>query len=255
MFVNLFDLLAIFFDYFAKYSAAQAGFNPFDPSPFGSESSEQAYPGYSDQQGLHSRNPINNMQNLNFEADPVISGFSAMGMANTFQIPPSHERLPSSGPSSFFQGRSLEPSDPYSFPESQPRQDLAVPLQPLQYHLYAPPLPYVSNMAPHQKGVHFFFMDDKLRETLQRQSEATYQILDPNCLCHFHSARVNRIYFPSLCAAPEAQMLPSEIHGYHSLFPLDPKPEKLSKVFGFSTSVYKAVSSIDGKPYVLRRIE
>ncbi|KAI8621102.1 hypothetical protein BC830DRAFT_1095808 [Chytriomyces sp. MP71] len=49
--------------------------------------------------------------------------------------------------------------------------------------------------------------------------------------------------------------LPAEVHIYHSLYPLDDKPDRHSKVFGLPTSVYKAVSSMDGKPYVLRRIE
>ncbi len=43
---------------------------------------------------------------------------------------------------------------------------------------------------------------------------------------------------------------------YHSLFPLDePNKEKLSKLFGVATSVYKATCSTDGLPYVLRRLE
>ena len=42
---------------------------------------------------------------------------------------------------------------------------------------------------------------------------------------------------------------------YHSLYPLDLHKEKSTKVFGYATWVYKAVSSVDGKTYVLRRVE
>jgi PAB-dependent poly(A)-specific ribonuclease subunit 3 len=43
------------------------------------------------------------------------------------------------------------------------------------------------------------------------------------------------------------------VHRYHSLYPLD-DPSRGS-VFGYSTSVYKCISSLDGLPYVIRKIE
>lgn len=50
--------------------------------------------------------------------------------------------------------------------------------------------------------------------------------------------------------------IPQEVHVYHSLYPLESfENQPLSKMFGYSTFVYKAISSIDGLPYVLRRIE
>ncbi|KAJ3092231.1 PAB-dependent poly(A)-specific ribonuclease subunit 3 [Quaeritorhiza haematococci] len=112
---------------------------------------------------------------------------------------------------------------------------MMTPPQPLQYHLYTTPLPHISNLHPHQKTIHAFFMSDKLREDLQRRSEAVWQILDPN--------------------NPEAQRLPQELHIYHSLYPLDDHKEKSTKVFGYPTWVYKVTSSVDGKPYILRRVE
>ncbi|KAI8819981.1 kinase-like domain-containing protein [Fimicolochytrium jonesii] len=124
-------------------------------------------------------------------------------------------------------------SDEY-YPQQQ-QMPMVAPQQPLQYHLYTTPLPHISNLHPHQKTIHAFFMADKLREELQRKSEAIQQVLDTT--------------------SPEYQRLPSEIHHYHSFYPLDVHRERSVKVFGYPTWVYKAFSSNDGKPYVLRRVE
>ncbi|KAJ3300231.1 PAB-dependent poly(A)-specific ribonuclease subunit 3 [Borealophlyctis nickersoniae] len=133
--------------------------------------------------------------------------------------------------------------NPYQYQNSQMDQfylhqqqlGLVAPQQPLQYHLYTSPLPHVSNLHPHQKTIHAFFMSDKLREELQRKSEAVQQVLDP--------------------MSPEFQRLPAELHVYHTFFPLDDQQEKSTKVFGYPNWVYKAFSSLDGKAYCLRRLE
>ncbi|ORX99458.1 hypothetical protein K493DRAFT_110095 [Basidiobolus meristosporus CBS 931.73] len=105
-------------------------------------------------------------------------------------------------------------------------------LQPnLQYHHYTSPSPLTSNLPPNRKTIHSFFLSDELREELQKRNEATN---------HY---------------AQDSSM-PSEVNTYHSLSLLDnPKIPKSKKLFGYSTSVYKAVSSNDEKPYVLRRVE
>jgi PAB-dependent poly(A)-specific ribonuclease subunit 3 len=46
-----------------------------------------------------------------------------------------------------------------------------------QYHNYAPHGPHRENLERYQRSVHDFFIEDKLREDLQRKSEATLQIL------------------------------------------------------------------------------
>ncbi|RUS34651.1 hypothetical protein BC938DRAFT_479338 [Jimgerdemannia flammicorona] len=104
--------------------------------------------------------------------------------------------------------------------------------QPLQYHLYSTPLPHVSNLHPHQKTIHGFFMPDNLREELLEKNEAVLRT-----------------------ANAQELNLPSELHVYHSLYPLDEHQEKSPKVFGYPTSVYKAVCTVDGRTYALRRIE
>ncbi|KAF9355198.1 PAB-dependent poly(A)-specific ribonuclease subunit 3 [Mortierella sp. NVP85] len=104
--------------------------------------------------------------------------------------------------------------------------------QPLQYHLYNTPLPHVSNLLPHQKTIHGFFISDTLREELHRKNETTLQTVNP-----------------------QEYGLPEEIHEYHSLYPLDPTQEKSTEVFGYQSSVYKSMCSVDGRTYCLRRIE
>jgi PAB-dependent poly(A)-specific ribonuclease subunit 3 len=78
-------------------------------------------------------------------------------------------------------------------------------------------------------------MPEQLRIDLLEKNEAIHQILDPN--------------------GAEAQSLPKEVHMYHTLYPIQQEGEKHSHVFGLSTSLYKAIRSVDGKVYCLRRIE
>ena len=49
--------------------------------------------------------------------------------------------------------------------------------QPLQYHLYASLGPHRENLLPYQRAAHDFFINDNMREDLQRKSAATQQIL------------------------------------------------------------------------------
>lgn len=141
--------------------------------------------------------------------------------------------------------------------------------QPLQYHLYNPPMPHVSNLHPQHLSANAFFMSDEEREELQRKNEALHAGVPP----------------PEL-GGPK---LPEELHVYHSLVPLEhgqiagmqgssivpqlinPRlvsptaPQTVyqltgatgeaSRVFGYRCHVYKAQCTLDGKYYVLRRLE
>ncbi|KAF9578323.1 PAB-dependent poly(A)-specific ribonuclease subunit 3 [Lunasporangiospora selenospora] len=104
--------------------------------------------------------------------------------------------------------------------------------QPLQYHLYSTPLPHVSHLLPHQKTIHSFFISDSLREELHRKNEMVLQ-------------NVNA----------QEYGLPEDLHEYHSLYPLDFSQQKSTEVFGYQSSVYKSMCSVDGRTYALRRIE
>ena len=102
-----------------------------------------------------------------------------------------------------------------------------------------------------------FFMDPALHEELQRKQEALY---------------ATGTHDPSTSEA-----LPDSLHVYHDLVALEPGAGALphalvnvrfpakhgltgaagdpSRVFGYRTHTYKATCALDGKCYVLRRVE
>ncbi|KAK2612633.1 PAB-dependent poly(A)-specific ribonuclease subunit 3 [Conoideocrella luteorostrata] len=105
----------------------------------------------------------------------------------------------------------------------------AAPLQPLQHHLYAPVGPHREDLMPYHRLAREFFLPDKLREDLQKKSEAALQIM------------------------PNSQL--PQMENYHSLVPLDTTHRKNANIFGYPSWAYKAVSSKTGGLYCLRRLE
>ncbi|KAL3422743.1 pab-dependent poly -specific ribonuclease subunit pan3 [Phlyctema vagabunda] len=101
--------------------------------------------------------------------------------------------------------------------------------QPIQYHLYAPIGPHREDILQYQRHAHDFFMPEKLREELQKKSEAALQVM------------------------PNSQ-LPS-LDNYHTLVALDTSQHRSATVFGYPSWVYKATSHKNGKVYCLRRLE
>ncbi|KZT50950.1 hypothetical protein CALCODRAFT_504129 [Calocera cornea HHB12733] len=119
--------------------------------------------------------------------------------------------------------------DPYAH-EMNPyyAEEPVYPRQPLQYDLYNPPLPYMTNI-PQQANP---FLADDVREMLQRRSEAIME------------------------TSPVDYKLPDELHVYHSLVPIEPPGEtRHPRVFQWPSISYKAISAKDGRPYILRRFE
>ncbi|KAJ9155347.1 PAN2-PAN3 deadenylation complex subunit PAN3 [Pleurostoma richardsiae] len=104
----------------------------------------------------------------------------------------------------------------------------AAPPQPLQYHLYAPIGPYREDLLPYQRAAHDFFMNEKIREELQKKSEAARQVL------------------------PNFQF---QLDNYHSLVPLDTSQRKNATTFGYFSWAYKATSTKTGRIVCLRRLE
>jgi hypothetical protein len=100
----------------------------------------------------------------------------------------------------------------------------------LDYHLYTAPLPHVSSNLQTSNPLHSFFIPDDLRRTFQARHEATYLPVGPS---------------PGI---------PSELGVYHSLVQLE-GPGGPSRVYGHPAPVYRAVSTVDGNVYCLRRIE
>lgn len=105
----------------------------------------------------------------------------------------------------------------------------APPSQPLQYHLYAPIGPYREDVMPYNRLTHDFFISETMREDMQKQSEASLQVM------------------------PGSQL--PQLDNYHSLVPLDTTHRKNAGIFGYPSWVYKATSSKNGKLYCLRRLE
>ncbi|KAK3331121.1 PAB-dependent poly(A)-specific ribonuclease subunit PAN3 [Apodospora peruviana] len=105
----------------------------------------------------------------------------------------------------------------------------AGPLQPPNYHLYQPYDSYRTDLQPWQRSTYDFFINDKLREEMQKKMFATQQTM-PN------------------------SGLP-QLDRWHSLFPLDTSNRKNSSSFGFPSWVYKAQSTRNGRHYALRRLE
>ncbi|KAF7908156.1 uncharacterized protein EAF01_003911 [Botrytis porri] len=105
-------------------------------------------------------------------------------------------------------------------------------VQPINYHLYAPIGPHTDNLMPYQKSIHDLFLSDRLREDLQRKSEAVLQVM-PNAL-------------PNIGTSPNS---------YHSLVALDTTQNRSIAVFGCTSWVYKARAEKNGNYYCLRRLE
>jgi hypothetical protein len=112
---------------------------------------------------------------------------------------------------------------PHGNQHYQPRPELT-------HHLYTPSLPFLANPPMAKHPLHSFFMPDDLRHMIQARHDATYMGNVP------------------------IQGLPTEVGPYHSLMPLD-RRMGVSKSYGYQAPVYRAISSIDGGVYCLRRIE
>ncbi|POR35053.1 PAB-dependent poly(A)-specific ribonuclease subunit PAN3 [Tolypocladium paradoxum] len=110
-----------------------------------------------------------------------------------------------------------------------PQGAFTTPLQPLQYHLYAPVGPHRDDLMPYHRMTHDFFLPEKLREELQKKAEASLQII------------------------PNSQL--PQLDNYHSLVALDTTHRKNANIFGYPSWVYKATSSKTGNLYCLRRLE
>lgn len=104
----------------------------------------------------------------------------------------------------------------------------------LNYLLYTGPLPHVTNLTSKRKvAASTFFIQNNLREVLQRKVEETAQVAGPSL---------------------QSTALPREVFHYHSLYPLDSEFPESSKTFGFPTLNYKAFCMNTNSTFALRRI-
>ena len=146
---------------------------------------------------------------------------------------------------------STPPVAPYAYTYEEPR-----PVRhPLQYHLYAPPFPHVSNVHPTHHAAMSFFMDPHLHEELHRKQEALYATANepiagvPESLHVYHSLVPLE---PSAAAAVPSSLVDPRCRAQGSLTGASGDP---SRVFGRCSHIYKATCALDGKCYVLRRFE
>ena len=104
----------------------------------------------------------------------------------------------------------------------------------LQYHLYFPDTPQElkASLKPNERTPDDLFIPNNLREQLVKKNLASLQIFPPG--------------------GP----LPDIIQDYFGLVPLDfhEKKTDIDRYEGHKNSLYKVISNIDGKNYVMRRI-
>lgn len=111
----------------------------------------------------------------------------------------------------------------------QAQNAFSAPVQPLQYHLYAPIGPHREDLMPYHRLTHDFFITENIREEMQKKSEATHQVM------------------------PNSQL--PQLDNFHSLVALDTTQRKNANLFGYTSWVYKATSSKNGRICCLRRLE
>eukprot|EP01121_Diplochlamys_sp_Union-15-3_P011723 TRINITY_DN3426_c0_g1_i4.p1 TRINITY_DN3426_c0_g1~~TRINITY_DN3426_c0_g1_i4.p1 ORF type:complete len:431 (+),score=43.25 TRINITY_DN3426_c0_g1_i4:61-1293(+) len=103
---------------------------------------------------------------------------------------------------------------------------------------YNPPsaLPHtqLQNMTQNQRAVMTYFMKESLRAELHKHTTLSLQGTNPD--------------------DPISKTLPAFIHTYHSIWPLEPNKDTVSKVFNLPTTVYKTINGCDGLPCILRKI-
>ena len=190
---------------------------------------------------------------------PGSSAMPTQAVGGGSAAPASHAAMYTENPGAY--GSYVSSYDPYA--SYEPRVEEVAVRHPLQYHLCAPPFPHVSNFHPTHLAAMTFFMDPELHEELHRKQEALYATAPPT----------------SMSEAGNTRTLPESLHVYHNLVALEPgetsMPSSLlhhrfhaqstkhltgaagdpSRVFGYPTHVYKATCALDGKCYVLRRLE
>ncbi|EFP78995.2 PAB-dependent poly(A)-specific ribonuclease subunit 3 [Puccinia graminis f. sp. tritici] len=137
--------------------------------------------------------------------------------------------------------------------------------RPLNYHLYAPPLPHSSNQHPQQLALNKFFMPASIRETLQKKSAATLQgpthevARTPEDLGVYHSLVV--LDSPHVTNSSTSSLHPTitggATNGSSTMNPAANahRSPYSSRVLKNPCWIYKAFCSLDGKAYCLYRVE
>ncbi|POW20210.1 hypothetical protein PSHT_03746 [Puccinia striiformis] len=138
--------------------------------------------------------------------------------------------------------------------------------RPLNYHLYAPPLPHSSNQHPNQLSLNQFFMPTSIRETLQKKSAAilqgpTHEVArTPEDLGVYHSLVV--LDSPHLTSTSTSTVVTNNVSttipggGIGSTSnngTTTPRAPYSSRVLKNPSWIYKAFCSLDGKALLLKQ--
>ncbi|KAJ6524521.1 hypothetical protein B0H19DRAFT_1200118 [Mycena capillaripes] len=132
---------------------------------------------------------------------------------------------------SFYSDASYDAYDPTTDDSYYAAQAPVFVRQPLNYHLYTSAIP--STFVSSATDTHFIPPSTDLRTLLQGRSEDLRM------------------------APPQGLNLPEEMQGYHSLIPLENigGSTERRKFGNWNSTVYRAINSLDGGTYCLRRIE
>ncbi|WBW72001.1 PAN complex protein phosphotransferase subunit Ppk26 [Schizosaccharomyces osmophilus] len=97
-----------------------------------------------------------------------------------------------------------------------------------RFHLYNPQPSTLPTLRPYDRNVNDLFIEDNIREELERNTEASRQTL---------------------------HALPSIVSNYTSLSPLNKKLYRYKEDLGFNVWTYQATCTTDKNTYVLRRLQ
>ncbi|AFR97394.1 PAB-dependent poly(A)-specific ribonuclease subunit PAN3 [Cryptococcus neoformans C23] len=180
-------------------------------------------------------------QDVHVSARPSHAQLSATASPMAYDDP-SHIALSAAHAHAQAQALTHSMLDPHAHAPPVDQSMYLPPRQPLDYNLYAAPLPSIGGNPLYPAHPHAFFVNDDLRRSIQAKQEAVY-------------VGANGASAPGL---------PQELGVYHSLVPLPlpaptaqrlPTQSQPSKVYGLPSPVYRATSEVDGNTYCLRRVE
>jgi len=108
---------------------------------------------------------------------------------------------------------------------------------PLQYAAGRGMQPSIEHTkGPPKQNMQSFFMSESIRQDILKKTSQLLATVDSD--------------------DERYKDLPRSVGQYHSLYPLDnPSRDTNTKVFGYITTVYKCVSSVDGQTYAMRKID
>eukprot|EP00164_Ancoracysta_twista_P005483 GFYU01007519.1.p1 GENE.GFYU01007519.1~~GFYU01007519.1.p1 ORF type:complete len:722 (-),score=117.90 GFYU01007519.1:43-2208(-) len=135
--------------------------------------------------------------------------------------------VPQPGPGYFVPG----PQQGHPGQHNHPKQNPAQPTQPQSGHQSR----FAPSARPQRRNIQSLFMSDNFRNDLAIQHALSMRTLD--------------------YSDPSVKDIPYNVGRFHSLYPLDDRSQQPHGIAGFSTTVFKGISSTDGVAYALRKFD